>query len=471
VWRLAAVAFVLMLAGCAAVPTPRPADPELAECVQRFERADRAIAAAGVQDARAARVEGFPWLRADRFLASFAQEAQDGARFDDWIGALGELDRRARGAELWNGWRANAIADAQALDACRARLIGHDAATPARRDAVRTAVRAPDEYLSALRVAGLYPVSSLFMRRGVARWHAEAARVFATPLEALPVQGTLLRWSAQAGPLPSGAELRAVVEASRDALGVPRPGAADARRLLDAFAPVWEVDAVDAHDRIGAPQRVPAAGVDATRPVEYRMLAHTRRGDAVLLQLVYGVWFAGRPGEDMYAGALDGLVWRVTLGEDGAPLVHDSIHACGCYHQFFPSSRLRLRSDLPRRDFEPPLVPQPAPPGGPLVVRLAAGTHYIERVYADGGERTRLPLVVEPHDGLAMGGSGVGERGLFDANGLVPGSERPERFLLWTSGVRSPGAMRQWGRHATAFVGRRHFDDARLLDVLFEETD
>jgi hypothetical protein len=27
--------------------------------------------------------------------------------------------------------------------------------------------------------------------------------------------------------------------------------------------------------------------------------------------------------------------------------------------------------------------------------------------------------------------------------------------------------MRQWGRHATAFVGRRHFDDADLLEERF----
>jgi hypothetical protein len=27
--------------------------------------------------------------------------------------------------------------------------------------------------------------------------------------------------------------------------------------------------------------------------------------------------------------------------------------------------------------------------------------------------------------------------------------------------------MRQWGHHATAFVGRRHFDDADLLDRRF----
>ena len=50
---------------------------------------------------------------------------------------------------------------------------------------------------------------------------------------------------------------------------------------------------------------------------------------------------------------------------------------------------------------------------------------------------------------------------------LVAGSERPERRLFWPMGIRSAGAMRQWGRHATAFVGRRHFDDADLLEKRF----
>lgn len=35
-------------------------------------------------------------------------------------------------------------------------------------------------------------------------------------------------------------------------------------------------------------------------------------------------------------------------------------------------------------------------------------------------------------------------------------------------GIQRAGAMRQWGRHATAFVGRRHFDDAELLEKRFE---
>jgi hypothetical protein len=35
-------------------------------------------------------------------------------------------------------------------------------------------------------------------------------------------------------------------------------------------------------------------------------------------------------------------------------------------------------------------------------------------------------------------------------------------------GIDNPGAMRQWGNHATAFIGRRHFDDADLIERRFE---
>jgi len=35
-------------------------------------------------------------------------------------------------------------------------------------------------------------------------------------------------------------------------------------------------------------------------------------------------------------------------------------------------------------------------------------------------------------------------------------------------GIESAGAMRQWGHHATEFVGERHFDDANLIDRYFK---
>ena len=61
--------------------------------------------------------------------------------------------------------------------------------------------------------------------------------------------------------------------------------------------------------------------------------------------------------------------------------------------------------------------------------------------------------------------------GAPQTDGIVPGTERGERWLFWPMGVPEPGAMRQWGRHATAFVGRRHFDDARLMERYFALVD
>jgi hypothetical protein len=58
-------------------------------------------------------------------------------------------------------------------------------------------------------------------------------------------------------------------------------------------------------------------------------------------------------------------------------------------------------------------------------------------------------------------------RSVFDQRGLIRGSERLERYLFWPMGVAEPGAMRILGRHATAFVGRRHFDDSDLLERNF----
>jgi hypothetical protein len=60
-----------------------------------------------------------------------------------------------------------------------------------------------------------------------------------------------------------------------------------------------------------------------------------------------------------------------------------------------------------------------------------------------------------------------GRRGVYGSDGLIAGTERPERTLFWPMGIASAGTMRQWGRHATAFVGRRHFDDADLLEKRF----
>jgi hypothetical protein len=146
------------------------------------------------------------------------------------------------------------------------------------------------------------------------------------------------------------------------------------------------------------------------------------------------------------------------------------MHPCGCYHQFFPTPRARPRP-APDALEEWAFVPQSLPgvhDDEHPVVSIASATHYIERVAVARGAASLVRYAFRPYDELrSLGRLDGGRRSAFGADGLIAGSERAERFLYWPMGIPSAGAMRQWGRHATAFVGRRHFDDADLIERRF----
>ena len=164
-------------------------------------------------------------------------------------------------------------------------------------------------------------------------------------------------------------------------------------------------------------------------------------------------------------------MWRVTLAPDGEPLLYDAMHPCGCYHQFFPTPLARPRPP-PDSLEEWVFVPQSLPrltEGERPVVSIASATHYIERVALVRGTDSVVRYAFLPYDELrSMQRLDGGRRSAFGPDGLIAGTERAERFFFWPMGIASPGAMRQWGRHATAFVGRRHFDDADLIERRFE---
>lgn len=467
----------LLLAGCATVGKP-PAGDMLPDCRGLYREVDAAIERAGVRDHGPSLVDGFPYLRTTRLLASFRDGLTEPGQWAAWAGHMAALDAQARALELHNlsapvpGRRNDTLPDE--LDLCRERLLAADLAQPERRAALRDAARVADDYVTWWRVAGLYPLTAIIVSANIEGWHAETRDTFSTPLTALQVAGGVVRWAT-----PSATSLQApldpaqvdeILRRSLDPLGIPQPAAADLDRLFDTFAPVWEVDVADDDDRIGMLRWNSGPVVDVAHPTLYRKVSHTRFGDRVLLQLNYIVWFPARSGNDIYAGRLDGINWRVTLGPDGEPWLYDVIHNCGCYHEFFPGSHLRLRSDLPTGYFEPPLLPQAAPEQRPLVLRIAHRHHLIQRIYHDpASPLAAQPMAWEDYDALRSLPADGGYRSLFGEYGLIAGTERPERFILWPMGIRSPGAMRQWGHHATAFVGRRHFDDPFLIESLFEQ--
>ncbi|MCS7100979.1 MAG: hypothetical protein NZL99_04690, partial [Burkholderiaceae bacterium] len=463
-------AAALLLAGCASVdPYARPPIAEhllrtdaVGECARLFARIDAAVDAAGRRDALAPRVAGFPYLRVDRLSALLRPAPTDDAAWAAWRDRLGALDRAARTYELADP--ALAEADAEALAACRVQLAAEDAA---RRHELAAAARVPDDYSTVQRALGLYPLTKLAFAAGVRRWQRQVRADFATSLAQLPVAGTLTRYAPRAPLLLSHGQARAE---EIDALGLPRLEAATVEALFARHAPLLEVDTVDGHDRIGrlrwsdGGRRV---AVDTAQPVAYARLTFARFAGRMVPQLVYTFWFPGRPPKwrlDPLAGHLDGLIWRVTL-EAGSlePLVYDSIHPCGCYHLFFPTARVRARPQPiagEGRWDETLFAPQTAPTlrdGERIALRIAAGSHDLQRVFVVPEPLSAdHPYTLRDEDMLRAlpwpdERNPRGLRSAFGPDGLIAGSQRLERFFFWPMGIASAGAMRQWGRHATAF--------------------
>lgn len=477
-----------LLAGCA-TPALQPATGAELACRHYYQELDRAVHAAAVRDYGSTPIPGFPYLRVDRFLASFAEEVTDAERFTAWAGQLARLDREARHYEIANlpasaqrrlaGLTPDGKSLVDAADTCREQLVRSELALPDNRDRLRKQAQVPDNYVTSWRIIGLYPLTALFVKAGIAKWHNETNETFALPLNQLPQAGQWRSWIAAPGtPRLSRSEVAELLRVSADnPLAIPEPNADHRNMLFSTFAPQWIIDTVDENDLPGTPRFAPAspvAQVDTARPAVFRRLSHTRFHGKNLLQLNYIIWFPSRPrvsAFDIYAGKLDGINFRITLNSDGLPLLFDTIHNCGCYHMFFPVSPLAHNTSATGFWIETPLVPQVIDTVGEVPqVYVNSSAHYVQRIsftpQAEG-----QPYQWDDYARLRSLEFSTGlRRSLFDKHGIIQGSERPERVLLWPMGIRSPGAMRQWGNHPTAFVGRRHFDDPYLIEQLFTLT-
>jgi hypothetical protein len=432
-------------------------------------------------DPGAFRVEGYPYLRTNRFLASFSDAVADKGAFAAWVDRMQEADQDARRHEIANlpagtgpsadPWNAEPELNARIVN-CGNLMKAADFHDTESRMALSEKTRVPDEYLALPRVLGLYPLTSLFVSNGVRNWHAEARQAFSID----PPAGwrTIRYVPEKSAELPD--KSRIVASAVHDALGIPIYSSTDLEALFWMHAPVWEVRAEAEYDRIGAPIWTPggALEIDTRQPAAYTLLSFTRFGKEILTQLNYIIWFPARPREhalDLYGGLLDGVNFRVTLDKNGDPLLYETIHNCGCYYEAYPTGRLRVRDKI---DYaEPPLIlkaPELTRADERMAVAMETRTHYVRHLY---------PAARRPHlEAMAYSLTDYGElrslpdpkggrRSMFGPDSLAPGSERLERFVLWPTGVVSPGAMRQWGRHAVAFVGERHFDDPDFMDKIF----
>jgi len=485
-WQLLLLG-LLVLGGCASLPQTSVSghikdSGAAGRCAEFFQKLDQATVADGALDGGEVRIEGYPYLRVNRLLASYRREVKPGPRFNSWLDHLQALDRKARDHEIANlaatTWRDTLAARSRAdlrrdVRRCGNRLRALDFRSPAQRQILRRRARVPDEYQRLPRILGLYPVSSLFISQGVNIWHAKARRSYSNT----PPLSEHFKPYVYSGPRPSYANLQTLLgRTPRDALGFPMLEAGTRRALFAYYAPRWLVRQHTDDDRIGTPYwrgpGEPAVRVD--QPRTYTRVSYTRFAGQLLTQLNYIIWFPARTRQqwlDIYAGPLDGVNLRITLDPHGDPLLYETMHNCGCYYKVYPGRQLKVRES--NGYSEPPLIlaaPILNPASQILNVAMGSASHYVEHLYpAPAIQAARgTPYALHGYAELLSLANGTGNRAsLFDATGTVAASDRPERFILWPTGVYSPGAMRQWGRHAVAFVGERHFDDPDYMNRMF----
>lgn len=485
-WGSLVLALLLLITGCARWPAPTPSihagsGGVVGQCADFFSRLDAETVRVDAADAGLFRVPGYPYLRTDRFLASAGSSIHDDDELAAWIDRMQALDQASRWNETGSlaGETVRSFASDgrreklfERIDFCGDRLRQHDEQLPDLKERLVNAVVVPDEYIAARQWLGLYPISRFFVSLSVRRWHVEARAQYQDAV--LKVQDVRRYAPVEKGDMREAGQI--VNVGRRDPLGIPAFTPAQRDILFHTHAPVWEIRQPAAADRIGSPSwdRDDRLTLRSDQPQTYTHLSYAHFNGAVVTQLNYVIWFPERPKAgilDIYGGWLDGIHLRVTLNGRGEPLLYETIHNCGCYYKAFVTHRLMVRESV---SYAEPLLTFKMPAATAdrqrVVVVLSAGDHTVLRIDPEDGRfaADAVPYTLADYDSLKRLARSNGlTKSMFDRYGLVTGSERLERFILWPTGVLSPGAMRVRGRHAVAFVGKRHFDDPDFMDRIF----
>ena len=340
----------MLLASCAMLPAPTRSDHTgesgpLGSCADFFASLDSKIKQAGIIDPGVFRVKNYPYLRVNRFLASFSEEVDNEEAFVAWIDHMQALDQEARKYEIAN-LPDDTVAELTSqnertellsrVEICGDLLKNTDFQDDRQKKELRDMISAPDDYITLRRVLGIYPFTSMFVYSGVINWHSEARQNYSPKP---PSNWRSVRYTPnQKNNISSAYQF--IIPTKRDALGIPQYSPEDLKALFYAYAPLWEIRFEGNYDRIGAPNwsNKGELNVNTDQPVTYTLFSYTRFGKEILPQLNYIVWFPSRPKNsslDIYGGHLDGLIYRVTLENNNKPILYETVHNCGVVREMF----------------------------------------------------------------------------------------------------------------------------------------
>jgi hypothetical protein len=326
-----------------------------------------------------------------------------------------------------------------------------------------------------LRTIGLYPIVALPVALVTENSREKIRRRFDTDLKDLPIDGQLKLFVPEKGELFSELEIQEIIEKSkRNPLRIPLLESDQEKRLVRSFAPIFIQDVAASYDRLGQiVWKGDRVDIDPEKPTVYYYISHAFLKGEPILQINYVIWYSERAGErspSIELGHLDGLTARVSLDAQGKVFMVDVVNDCGCYHFFAPDREQvdRILSRLLRFDaFVGQWLPA-IPSGERLGIRINSGWHQVQRLISVRYLSDSIPYALMPYDVLeALPHEDGRTESIFNAKGIVKGSARVERFILFSMGVPSIGSMRQRGHHAIELIGKDHFDNPDLFDQNF----
>lgn len=332
----------------------------------------------------------------------------------------------------------------------------------------RTLPPPPDIYSTAQRAFGFYAFSAPGMRARIEERRKALEQAYGTPVSQLPARAPLRLWKA------SEAEDMTLVENAYkgmlpDELGFPGLTDSQWRALSEYHAPRLLIETASIEDEPAQPVHTPQGpGADPEHHTTNYHITFTRFGGIPLTQINYLFWFKGANDK----APIDGFIWRVTLDPHAKPLVYESLHTSGRDHRIYPVQSLQRKEPGNGSDEPVTVAPQLAPALHPTI-RIAATTHEILRVLGPDDVPVDAQVVTQTYDLMryedlmALPRPEGGTRSFFNPDGIVPGPHADDPIGGRSSGIPEPGALRALSRLPVAHVGRRHFDEAFLLESVF----
>ncbi|VAX36207.1 hypothetical protein MNBD_UNCLBAC01-1067, partial [hydrothermal vent metagenome] len=214
--------------------------------------------------------------------------------------------------------------------------------------------------------------------------------------------------------------------------------------------------------------------LNTTKPTLYYYVTYAFIKNKPAIQFNYTWWYSKRSGPHaprIEHGELDGMTLRITLNDQGQPLMMDIMNSCGCYHFFVPNKNFVKKIKIKRFALDP-FVPSWFPddyPNKTLKLKINTGWHQVVNIEAQDTSQEGIPYQLVAYDELEQLKKENGQtESVFDQHGIMKGSSRIEPYIFFSSGIPKVGYMRQRAQHPIKLVGWAHFTDPDLFDQNFE---